>query len=51
MDSRIAQCVVRGWTEGNRMIDKALRKATAEALCGDLPGRCCPETERVIDGE
>ena len=23
----------------------------AEALCGDLPERYCPETERVIDGE
>lgn len=23
----------------------------AEALCGDLSGRYCPETKRVIDGE
>ena len=23
----------------------------AEALCGDLPRRYCPETERIIDGE
>lgn len=29
----------------------AKRHATAEALCGDLSGRYCPETERVIDGE
>lgn len=29
----------------------AERHATAEALCGDLPERYYPETERVIDGE
>ena len=29
----------------------AERYATAEALCGDLSGRYCPETERIIDRE
>lgn len=33
------------------MTNKILRGTTAEALCGDLSGRYCPETERVIDGE
>lgn len=33
------------------MTNKILRGATAEALCEDLPGRHCPEIERVIDGE
>ena len=37
------------------MTNKILRGTTAErhgpteALCGDLSGRYCPETERVID--
>lgn len=33
------------------MTNKILRGTTAEALCGDLPERYYPETERVIDEE